>query len=151
MIYGSRSSGLLYLSPYLLGLAVFTLFPFVASLLLSFSDYRLQDPVGAAQIIGLENYRAMLHDRTFGKSLVVTLIYVFLTVPLKLAFALFIAFVLNFRLRGIGAFRTAYYLPSILGGSVAIAVVWRYVFAGDGLLNQAFALIGAAPIGSCNR
>ena len=146
MIYGSRTSGLLYLSPYLLGLAVFTLFPFVASLLLSFSDYRLQDPVSAAQIIGLENYRAMLHDRTFGKSLVVTLIYVFLTVPLKLAFALFIAFVLNFRLRGIGAFRTAYYLPSILGGSVAIAVVWRYVFAGDGLLNQAFALIGAAPI-----
>jgi len=146
VIYGSRTSGLLYLSPYLLGLAVFTLFPFVASLLLSFSDYRLQDPVSAAQIIGLENYRAMLHDRTFGKSLVVTLIYVFLTVPLKLAFALFIAFVLNFRLRGIGAFRTAYYLPSILGGSVAIAVVWRYVFAGDGLLNQAFALIGAAPI-----
>jgi oligogalacturonide transport system permease protein len=146
MIYGSRTSGLLYLSPYLLGLAVFTLFPFVASLLLSFSDYRLQDPVSAAQIIGFENYRAMLHDRTFGKSLLVTLIYVFLTVPLKLAFALFIAFVLNFRLRGIGAFRTAYYLPSILGGSVAIAVVWRYVFAGDGLLNQAFAWIGAAPI-----
>jgi len=146
MIYGSRMSGLLYLSPYLLGLAVFTLFPFVASLLLSFSDYRLQDPVSAAQIIGFENYQAMLHDRTFGKSLLVTLVYVFLTVPLKLAFALFIAFVLNFRLRGIGAFRTAYYLPSILGGSVAIAVVWRYVFAGDGLLNQAFVLMGAAPI-----
>jgi oligogalacturonide transport system permease protein len=146
MIYGNRAAGFAYLSPYLLGLAVFTLFPFVASLLLSFSDYRLQDPVSAAQIIGLENYRAMLHDRTFGKSLVVTLIYVFLTVPLKLAFALFIAFVLNFKLRGIGAFRTAYYLPSILGGSVAIAVVWRYVFAGDGLLNQAFTLIGATPV-----
>jgi oligogalacturonide transport system permease protein len=146
VIYGSRSSGFLYLSPYLIGLAVFTLFPFVSSLLLSFSDYRLQDAVGAAQFIGLENYEAMLHDRTFGKSLVVTLVYVFLTVPLKLAFALFIAFVLNFRLRAIGAFRTAYYLPSILGGSVAIAVVWRYVFAGDGLLNQAFALLGAEPI-----
>jgi oligogalacturonide transport system permease protein len=146
MIYGSRTSGLLYLSPYLIGLAVFTLFPFVASLLLSFSDYRLQDPVSAAQLVGLENYQAMLHDRTFGKSLAVTLIYVFVTVPLKLAFALFIAFVLNFRLRAIGAFRTAYYLPSILGGSVAIAVVWRYVFAGDGLLNQAFAWIGAEPI-----
>ncbi len=145
-MYGSRMTGLLYLSPYLLGLAVFTLFPFVASLLLSFSDYRLQDPIGAAQLVGLENYRSMLHDRTFGKSLVVTLIYVFLTVPLKLAFALFIAFVLNFRLRAIGVFRTAYYLPSILGGSVAIAVVWRYVFAGDGLLNQAFAWIGATPI-----
>ena len=137
MIYGSRTSGLLYLSPYLVGLAVFTLFPFIASLLLSFSDYRLQDPVGAAQIIGLENYRAMLHDRTFGKSLVGDLNYVVLTVPLKLAFALFIAFVLNFKLRAIGFFRTAYYLPSILGGSVAIAVVWRYVFAGDGLVNKA--------------
>ena len=146
MIYGSRTAGLLYLSPYLLGLAAFTLFPFVASLLLSFSDYSLQDPISAAQLIGLENYQAMLHDRTFGKSLAVTLIYVFLTVPLKLAFALFIAFILNFRLRAIGAFRTAYYLPSILGGSVAIAVVWRYVFAGDGLLNQASAWIGLAPI-----
>ena len=146
MIYGDRRTGLLYLSPYLLGLAVFTLFPFVASLLLSFSDYRLQDPVSAAQLIGLENYRAMIHDRTFGRSLAVTLIYVFLTVPLKLAFALFIAFVLNFRLRAINAFRTAYYLPSILGGSVAIAVVWRYVFAGDGLLNQALGWIGATPL-----
>jgi oligogalacturonide transport system permease protein len=146
VIYGNRTAGLLYLSPYLIGLAVFTLFPFVATLLLSFSDYRLQDPVGAAQLIGFENYEAMLHDRTFGKSLAVTLIYVLLTVPLKLAFALFIAFVLNFKLRGIRAFRTAYYLPSILGGSVAIAVVWRYVFAGDGLLNQAFGLFGAEPI-----
>jgi oligogalacturonide transport system permease protein len=146
VIYGNRTAGLLYLSPYLIGLAVFTLFPFVATLLLSFSDYRLQDPVGAAQLIGFENYSAMLQDRTFGKSLAVTLIYVLLTVPLKLAFALFIAFVLNFKLRGIRAFRTAYYLPSILGGSVAIAVVWRYVFAGDGLLNQAFGVFGGEPI-----
>jgi oligogalacturonide transport system permease protein len=146
MIYGNRTSALLYLSPYLIGLAVFTLFPFVASLLLSFSDYRLQDSLQATQLVGLENYAALLHDRTFGKSLAVTLIYVFVTVPLKLAFALFIAFVLNFRLRGINAFRTAYYLPSILGGSVAIAVVWRYVFAGDGLINQALALVGATPM-----
>ena len=146
MNYDSRTSGYLYLSPYLIGLAVFTLFPFVASLVLSFSDYRLQDSLGAAHLTGLDNYQAILHDRTFGKSLLVTLVYVFVTVPLKLAFALFIAFVLNFRLRAIGAFRTAYYLPSILGGSVAIAVVWRYVFAGDGLLNQALELLGANPV-----
>ena len=79
MTYGNRTSGLLYLLPYLIGLAVFTLFPFVASLLLSFSDYRLQDSLGAAQLVGFENYAAILHDRTFGKSLVVTLIYVFVT------------------------------------------------------------------------
>ncbi len=146
MIYGNRTSGWLYLAPYLIGLAVFTLFPFVASLLLSFSDYRLQDSLRAAQLIGFENYAAIFHDRTFGKSLVVTLLYVFITVPLKLAFALFIASVLNFRLRAINAFRTAYYLPSILGGSVAIAVVWRYVFAGDGLINQALDVFGAGPV-----
>ena len=145
-MYGRRASGLLYLSPYLVGLAAFTMFPFVASLLLSFSDYRLQDSLSAAKLVGLENYAAILHDRTFGRSLLVTLVYVFVTVPLKLAFALFIAFVLNFRLRAIGAFRTAYYLPSILGGSVAIAVVWRYVFAGDGLINQALAIFDAGPV-----
>src|SRR5690349_11287630 len=62
VIYGDRTSGLLYLSPYLIGLAVFTLFPFVASLLLSFSDYRLQDSLGTAHLIGIENYRAIFHD-----------------------------------------------------------------------------------------
>jgi oligogalacturonide transport system permease protein len=146
VIYRDRTSGYLYLAPFLIGLAVFTLFPFVSSLLLSFSDYRLQDPVGTVQLVGADNYTAMMHDRTLHKSLGVTLLYVGITVPLKLAFALFIAFVLNFRLRAIGAFRTAYYLPSILGGSVAIAVVWRYVFAGDGLINQALDWVGAEPV-----
>src|SRR5262245_2120270 len=88
----------------------------------------------------------MFEDRTFRKSLGVTMVYVFVTVPLKLAFALFIAYVLNFRLRGINFFRTAYYLPSILGGSVAIAVVWRFVFAGDGLVNQALEVLGGEPV-----
>ncbi|HEY8510064.1 MAG TPA: sugar ABC transporter permease [Steroidobacteraceae bacterium] len=146
MIYGSRTAGLLYLSPFLIGLALFTAFPFVASLLLSFSDYRLQDSLDAARLVGLDNYVAISHDRTFRTALAVTFIYVFVTVPLKLAFALFIAFVLNFKLRAIGFFRTAYYLPSILGGSVAIAVVWRYVFAGDGLVNQALVWFGAEPV-----
>jgi len=146
MVYTERASGWLYLSPYLIGLAVFTLFPFVASLLLSFSDAQLQDPLAGVRMIGAENYVAMAQDRTLHASLGVTVLYVGLTVPLKLAFALFIAFVLNFRLRAINAFRTAYYLPSILGGSVAIAVVWRYVFAGDGLFNQGLELFGLGPV-----
>lgn len=145
-MYESRAAGFAYVLPFIFGLAAFTLFPFVASLLLSFSDYQLQDPIETAAFVGLDNYGAMLADRTFRQSLGVTFLYVFVTVPLKLAFALGIAYVLNFRLRGIGFFRTAYYLPSILGGSVAIAVVWRYVFAGDGLVNQAFELVGAAPV-----
>ncbi len=146
MIYADRRVGLIYVMPFLIGLLVFLLFPFVASLLLSFTDYRLQDPISAANFAGLDNYTTMAADPTFHKSFWITLIYVLVTVPLKLAFALFIAFVLNFRLRAIGAFRTAYYLPSILGGSVAIAVVWRYVFANDGLINQSLELIGSDPV-----
>lgn len=146
MIYADRRVGLLYLMPFLIGLLVFLLFPFIASLLLSFTDYRLQDPVSAAQFTGLANYRDMAADPTFHTSLWVTVAYVMVTVPLKLAFALFIAYILNFRLRAVGAFRTAYYLPSILGGSVAIAVVWRYVFANDGLINQAMELFGSDPV-----
>ena len=142
MIYSDRRLGLAYAMPFLIGILMFTLFPFVASLLLSFSDYQLQDPIARAGYVGLDNYATMAADPTFRQSFSVTLIYVFVTVPLKLAFALAIAFVLNFRLRAIGAFRTAYYLPSILGGSVAIAVVWRYVFANDGLINQVLGTIG---------
>lgn len=145
-MYENRLSGYLYIAPFLLGLASFTLFPFLSSFLLSFSDYQLQDPVAHARFIGLDNYVQMAGDDTFHNALGVTFLYVFITVPLKLAFALFIAFVLNFKLRGIGFFRTAYYVPSILGGSVAIAVLWRYVFAGDGLINQAMGALGLDPV-----
>jgi len=145
-MYTNRAVGLAYISPFLIGLALFLLFPFMASLGLSFTDYRLQDHLGDARFIGLDNYKEMFADHTFRKSLWITVVYVLVTVPLKLSFALFIAFVLNFKLRGINFFRTAYYLPSILGGSVAIAVVWRYVYAGDGLINQALTLAGFSTI-----
>jgi len=145
-MYANRAEGLAYLSPFIIGLIVFTLFPFVASFALSFTDYQLQDRIETARFVGVENYVALTDDHTFRQSLVITLIYVFVTVPLKLAFALFIAYVLNFKLKGIGFFRTAYYLPSILGGSVAIAVVWRYVFAGDGLINQMLAGAGGEGV-----
>ena len=146
MIYSDRRSGFIYVLPFLVGLLVFTLFPFMASLLLSFSDYQLQDPVRDIGFAGVDNYQSLTQDPTFRQSLWVTLLYVLITVPLKLGFALFIAFVLNFKLRAIGAFRTAYYLPSILGGSVAIAVLWRYVFANDGLINQGLAVFGSDAV-----
>ncbi|OWF81310.1 sugar ABC transporter permease [Yersinia kristensenii] len=96
---------------------------------------------------GIENYRHMfLEDDLFWKSMGVTFAYVFLTIPLKLAFALGIAFVLNFKLRGIGFFRTAFYIPSILGSSVAIAVLWRALFAIDGLLNGFIGVFGLDPV-----
>ncbi|MBM3603408.1 MAG: sugar ABC transporter permease [Alphaproteobacteria bacterium] len=139
----SRFLGLAYLAPYLIGLLIFTAIPFLGSLYLSFTDYNLiQSPVWT----GLDNFRELMNDRTFMKSLRVTLLYVFLTVPLKLAFALFIAVILNYRLRAIGFFRTAYYVPSILGGSIAVAVLWRYIFADAGLVNMVLAGLGLEPI-----
>jgi oligogalacturonide transport system permease protein len=140
----NRFLGLFYLTPYIIGLLVFTTLPFVASLYLSFTNYNLLD---TPTFTGLANYiKLFTSDRTFRKSLWVTLIYVFTTVPLKLAFALFIAVILNYKLKFINFFRTAYYVPSILGGSIAIAVLWRYIFADTGLVNMGLAVFGVEPI-----
>ncbi|OCX65668.1 sugar ABC transporter permease [Thioclava sp. SK-1] len=140
----SRFLGLGYLAPYIVGLVIFTMIPFVGSFYLSFTDYNLMD---APRWTGLKNYIELFtSDRTFRKSLSVTLIYVFTTVPLKLAFALFIAYILNYKLRFINVFRTAFYVPSILGGSIAIAVLWRYIFASEGLVNMVLVSLGIEPV-----
>ncbi|MCZ8178945.1 MAG: sugar ABC transporter permease [Rhizobium sp.] len=140
----SRYLGLFYLAPYIVGLLVFTALPFVMSLYLSFTDYNL---MSAPIFTGFDNYiRLFTSDRTFIKSLSVTLFYVFVTVPLELCFALFIAVILNYKLKFINLYRTAFYVPSILGGSIAIAVLWRYMFADVGLINMGLASIGIEPI-----
>lgn len=140
----SRYLGLVYIAPYIIGLLVFTALPFLASLYLSFTDYSLMN---SPSFVGLDNYiNLFTRDRTFNKSLWVTLVYVFSTVPLKLAFALFIAGILNYKLSFIGFFRTAYYVPSILGGSIAIAVLWRYIFADAGLVNMMLTGIGLEAV-----
>ncbi|WP_319484279.1 sugar ABC transporter permease [uncultured Cohaesibacter sp.] len=140
----NRYLGLAYLSPYIIGLLVFTAFPFAYSFYLSFTDYSL---MSSPEWVGLDNYTKLFtRDRTFDKSLKVTLIYVFSTVPLKLVFALFIAVILNYKLKAINFFRTAYYVPSILGGSIAIAVLWRYVFADTGLVNMVLEAFGLEAV-----
>lgn len=140
----SRYTGLVYVMPYILGLVLFTAFPFGASLYLSFTDY---DLLSTPNWVGFANYERLLtSDRIFERSLSVTLLYVFMTVPLKLTFALFISVILNYRLRAINLFRTAFYVPSILGGSVAIAVLWRYIFADTGLVNMLIVALGGDPV-----
>lgn len=140
----SKYLGLWYVAPYGIGLLLFTAVPFVASFYLSFTDYNL---LSSPEWVGMDNYEKLFtRDRTFNKSLRVTFAYVAMTVPLKLAFALFIAVVLNYRLRGINLFRTAYYVPSILGGSIAIAVLWRFVFSNTGLMNMIITELGGEPV-----
>lgn len=140
-----KYQGLFYISPWLIGFLGLQLYPFLASLYYSFTDYAM---MGTPKWVGLENFITIFTtDRDFFNSLKVTLIYVLIAVPLKLIFALFIAMLLNLKVKGIGIFRTVYYLPSILGGSVAIAVLWRFLFSGEGTVNTILAKFGIGPIG----
>lgn len=129
----------LFLVPWLAGLVLITAGPMVVSLYFSLTDYNLLQP---PQFVGLENYLQMLDDERLLNSLRVTFVYVFVSVPVQLAAALGIAVVLNRGMRGLAFYRSVYYLPSLLGGSVAIAVLWRRLFGSDGLVNQGLALIG---------
>ncbi|MDR6290730.1 multiple sugar transport system permease protein [Inquilinus ginsengisoli] len=129
-----NGAAFLFLSPWILGVVCLTLGPILASLYLSFTTYDLFNaPVWA----GLENYRRLLfEDPRYVQAVKVTFTYVFLSVPLKLAFALAVAVMLNRGIAGLGLYRGIYYLPSLLGGSVAVAIMWRQIFSYDGLINQ---------------
>ncbi|WP_291959077.1 sugar ABC transporter permease [Chelatococcus sp.] len=130
----------LFLSPWLIGMICLTLGPILASFYLSLTSY---DMFSAPQWIGFDNYIKMaFEDSRYYQSLKVTFSYVFLSVPLKLAFALGIAMLLNRGLRGLGFYRSVFYLPSLLGGSVAVAIMWRQVFSYDGIINQVLLKFG---------
>lgn len=124
-----------FLTPWLIGFFALTLGPAVVSFYLSLTDY---SGLGGASWVGAENYgRMATDDPRFWTAMNVTFNFVLLSVPLKLIFALAIAVALNKGLQGLSLFRAIFYLPSLVGGSVAIAVLWRQVFTADGLLNQA--------------
>ncbi len=143
-MYENKRLGFLFVLPFVLGVLLFKLFPFVMSFALSFTQYDLIDP---PEYIGLQNYKELFgDDPLFVKSLGVTMWFAILAVPLRVGFALFIAHVLNFKLRGINFFRSAFYLPSILGGSIAVAVLWRFLFAKYGLVNLVLVKLGFEPV-----
>ncbi len=131
--------GFLFILPWLVGFLVFKLYPFASSLYYSFTDYQLFDGISKYT---LENYVKIFTTPKIMSALKVTFQYAVMTVPLKLVAALFIAYILNFKIKGVKFFRTAYYIPSILGGSVAIAVLWKAIFKDDGLLNTLLAVFG---------
>lgn len=129
----------LFLAPWFLGLALITIGPMAASAYLSFTDFSLLE---APNWIGLENYTRMLDDARLHKSLVVTFTYVLTAVPLQLLLALALAMLLDRGMRGLAFYRSVFYLPSLLGGSVAIAILWLQVFGVNGLVNKFLAVFG---------
>ncbi len=140
-----NTSAYLFLTPWLLGFFLLALGPILASLYLGFTRY---DMVSEPRWVGLENYQYMFErDRRFWKALEVTFTYVALAVPLRLMMALAVAMLLDKGLRSIGMYRAIFYLPSILGSSIAIAILWRAMFGVDGVVNQFLALFGIQGIG----
>ncbi|MBK6386284.1 MAG: sugar ABC transporter permease [Rhodoferax sp.] len=126
--------GYAFLTPWLIGFFCFSLGPVLVSLYLSFTKFDLLSP---AVWVGTDNYaRMFLDDPRFYQSLKVTFTYMTFEVPLKLAFALAVAMVLDKAIRGGAFYRALFYIPSLLGGSVAIAVLWRQLFEGNGTVNQ---------------
>ncbi len=134
-----RNYGFMFVLLWLVGFSIFRLYPFISSLYYSFTDFNLFKGISE---FGLMNYQEIFTDKKILSSLGITFSYVLVTVPLKLAFALFIAYILNYKIKGVGLFRTAYYIPSILGGSVAIAVLWKALFRDEGLINAVIRAFG---------
>ena len=140
-----NAAGYLFLSPWLIGFFFLALGPILASLYLSFTRY---DMVTAPVWDGLGNYQYMFqYDRRFYKALQVTFLFVALSVPLRLAMALGVAMLLDKGLRTIGLYRAIFYLPSLLGASIAIALLWREMFGLNGVVNGVLALFGIEGIG----
>ncbi len=136
----------LFLLPWLAGLLLFTVGPMLASLFYSFTSY---DLLSAPRWVGLDNYvRLFTQDERYLTALKVTFVYVFVSVPLKLAFSLLLAVLLSQRLRAVGLYRAVYYIPSLLGGSVAIAILWSRIFGSDGIVNQGLGLLGVKGLES---
>ncbi|WP_239584489.1 carbohydrate ABC transporter permease [Aquibacillus albus] len=132
--------GYMFISPFIIGTVMLTLFPIVYSLYLSFTNFNL---VGEADWIGLSNYQEMFtSDPMFKQALEVTFLYAGAGVPLRLVFALLIALALNKVVEAAGLYRTFLYLPSIVGGSVGVAIMWRQLFGNDGALNSVLASMG---------
>lgn len=137
--------GYLFVSPWLIGFLLFTFIPMAISLGLAFTDY---DILGSANFVGLQNFQRMFSgDPRYLHAVAATFRFVVISVPLRLVFALGVAMLLNAKRRGVFWYRAAYYIPSIIGGSVAIAVMWKQLFGNDGLVNAVLASLGIPSIG----
>ena len=133
-------AGYLLLAPWLVGFLIMWLIPMVISIYYSFTDFNM---LNTPSMIGVENYvRIFTKDKSFWQSLKVTFIYVLLLVPLRLTFALFVAMLLNKKHRGLGIYRTLYYIPSIIGGSIAVSIVWKQIFGNKGVVMSLLAAFG---------
>lgn len=132
-------AGLAFTSPFIIGFLLFMIVPMMISLYYSLCDYNI---LSAPVFVGFKNYIKMFSDEVFFKTIGVTFFYALISVPLRLAFALLVAMLLLNSSRLTAFYRAAYYLPSIIGGSVAVSILWKRMFAIDGVINKVLAVFG---------
>lgn len=138
-------AGYVFISPWLIGFLLLTLWPILQSLYLSFTQYSLLD---SPTWVGMQNFENIFQkDRLFVKSLAVTFTFVLFAVPVKLFFSLMVAMLLNRDIKGMSFYRTLIYFPSLIGGSIAVAALWRNMFGLDGYINHVLGWFGIEGIG----
>jgi oligogalacturonide transport system permease protein len=136
--------GILFILPWLIGFCILQAYPLIMSLYYSFTDFSI---LAEGKWIGLDNYKRLFtKDKYFMKSLGLTFKYALMAVPMKLIMALIVAMILNMKLKCINLFRTVYYLPSIMGGSVAISILWRFMFMREGMMNNFLGVFGIPSV-----
>ena len=132
-------TGYALLAPWLIGVFLMFLLPMAISLYFSFTNYTM---LNVPQWIGLKNYARMMTDKDFWQSLRVTFYYTLVLVPLRLAFALAIAMMLNSKHKFLGVYRAVYYIPSIVGGSIAVSIIWKEIFGDKGVVMTLLGIVG---------
>ena len=133
-------AGYIFLTPFLIGLFTFTVYPFLSSLYLSFTDYNMLE---SAKWIGVENYIKMFTaDDRFWLSFKVTLKYAIIQVPLKMAVSLIVAVVLAWTTKLTRLYRAIFYIPSLIGGGVAMAITWKQLWGPRGVVNSLLEKVG---------
>ena len=142
-IYNDHTVGYVFAMPFIIGFLGFTIIPMIVSMYYSLTDYNL---ISQENFVGLNNYLRLFKDQRFLKSVRVTLKYVFLSVPLKLIFALFIASLLTKKSKAVSFYRSLYYVPSLIGGCIAVALVWKELFSMKGLINSILLNLGLDKI-----
>lgn len=134
------TAGIVFSLPFSIGFLMFMVVPMGLSLYYSFCDYNILAP---PVFVGMKNYIKMFtDDPVFLKTIGVTFYFAFVSVPMRLVFALIVALILFRTTKATAFYRAAYYLPSIIGGSVAVAILWKRIFATDGVVNQLLRIIG---------
>ncbi len=143
-------SAFIFLSPFLVWMVFLMGGPILAAFFLSFCKWDILTPI---QFVGLDNYKEMFfNDPRFWKALFNTAYFTFLSVPIGMVLSIVVALLMNQRVKGIGIYRTLFYLPSVVGAGVAVAVLWKWIFNADsGLLNYMLSLLTGIPIADCPK